>query len=79
MKTKEQILEYTENRTRELATAFKEERRLTNQWEPGNPFYENHYYTMSKHSEKLNEIKEILAFITGDDEAFYKIYNSIAN
>lgn len=77
MKKENQILEYIRNRAIELTTAFKKERKLMNQWEPSNSFYEDHRYFMLQHSEKLEEIKKTLDFITGSDKAFYDIYNSI--
>jgi hypothetical protein len=76
MKT-EQILEYTENRAKELIIDFKKERDLMNQWETGNPFHEYHRYFMCRNSGKLNEVKDILDFLTGGEKSFYEIYNSI--
>jgi hypothetical protein len=79
MKTTEQILEYTENRAKELVIAFKKERKLMNQWEKGNSFHEYHHYFMCQYSLKLNEVKDALDFLTEGEKAFYEIYNSITD
>jgi len=77
MKAAEQILDYAKEQVRELTKEFKNERKLANQFDRDSSFYEYHHEKMNRESEKLGEMKNLLKFITENDDMFFEIYNSI--
>ena len=77
MKTAEQVLDYAKEQVRELSKEFKNQRRLANRFGRDSSFYDYHHEKMNRESEKLDEMKHLLKFMTGNDDMFFEIYGSI--
>jgi hypothetical protein len=77
VRTAEEIRVYTESQLNETVRKFKYHRKKQGYWDEDSPFHKEHWEYMLEYKEQTDTLKNVLNFITGSEDAFFALYQSI--